>query len=41
MDDFLVFGQSFEHCLHNLSMVLGRCKEKNLVLNWETCHFML
>ena len=25
MDDFLVYGSSFEHCLHNLETVLQRC----------------
>jgi len=39
MDDFSVFGSSFEECLHHLTLVLVRCKEKNLVLNWEKCHF--
>lgn len=33
MDDFYVFGNSFENCLANLSKVLERCIEKNLVLN--------
>eukprot|EP00268_Persea_americana_P007096 TRINITY_DN12609_c0_g1_i11.p1 TRINITY_DN12609_c0_g1~~TRINITY_DN12609_c0_g1_i11.p1 ORF type:complete len:152 (-),score=21.93 TRINITY_DN12609_c0_g1_i11:833-1288(-) len=41
MDYFSVFGNSFEECLHHLSLVLERCKEKNLVLNWEKCHFMV
>jgi hypothetical protein len=41
MDYFSVFGSSFEECLHHLTLVLVRCKEKNLVLNWETCHFMV
>lgn len=41
MDDFLVFGDSFESCLENLEKVLARCEEKNLVLNWEKCHFMV
>ena len=41
MDDFPVFGSSFENCLHNLVVVLQRCKEKNLALNWEKCHFMV
>ena len=41
MDDFSVFGSTFEECLHHLSLVLVRCKEKNLVLNWEKCHFMV
>jgi hypothetical protein len=33
MDDFSVFGSSFKECLHHLTLVLVRCKEKNLVLN--------
>ena len=40
MDDFSVFGNSFDHCLANLAMVLARCKATNLLLNWEKCHFM-
>ena len=35
MDDFSVFSTSFDHCLHNLVLVLQRCEDKNLVLNWE------
>ena len=41
MDYFSVFGDSYEGCLENLRRVLQRCKEKNLVLNWEKCHFMV
>ncbi|PKI59712.1 hypothetical protein CRG98_019888 [Punica granatum] len=41
MDDFSVFGKSFESCLTNLDCVLKRCKETNLLLNWEKCHFMV
>jgi hypothetical protein len=41
MDDFSVFGNSFDDCLTNLEKVLSRCEEKNLVLNWEKCHFMV
>ena len=41
MDDFSVVGDSFERCLPNLSEVLKRCEECNLVLNWEKCHFMV
>ncbi|XP_075077572.1 uncharacterized protein LOC107809821 [Nicotiana tabacum] len=41
MDDFSVFGCSFDECLMNLDKVLARCKETNLVLNWEKCHFMV
>jgi len=41
MDDFLVYGSSFEDCLENLYKVLARCEEKHLVLNWKKCHFMV
>ncbi|KAK1430086.1 hypothetical protein QVD17_12590 [Tagetes erecta] len=41
MDDFSVFGSSFDSCLHNLDRVLSRCEETNLMLNWEKCHFMV
>ena len=41
MDDFSVFGDSYEGCLENLRRVLERFEEKNLVLNWEKCHFMV
>ncbi|XP_075076478.1 uncharacterized protein LOC142163123 [Nicotiana tabacum] len=41
MDDFSVVGNSFDECLINLTCVLKRCIETNLVLNWEKCHFMV
>ena len=41
MDDFSVIGCTFDNCLHNLTLVLKRCIETNLVLNWEKCHFMV
>ncbi|CAN6711744.1 unnamed protein product [Malus baccata var. baccata] len=41
MDDFSVFGSSFDNCLDNLTLILKRCVETNLVLNWEKCHFMV
>ncbi|XP_075486211.1 uncharacterized protein LOC142525806 [Primulina tabacum] len=41
MDDFSIFGSSFNECLENLNLVLVRCEESNLVLNWEKCHFMV
>ena len=34
MDDFSVYGSSFENCLENLETVLQRCQDKNLSLNW-------
>ena len=41
MDDIIVYGGSIEECLVNLQTVLHRCIEKNLVLNWGKCHFMV
>lgn len=41
MDDFSVFGDSSDNCLERLSLVLQRCEEKNLMLNWEKCHFIV
>ena len=41
MDDFSVYGKTFDHCLENLDKVLQRCRDKDLVLNWEKCHFMV
>jgi len=41
MDDFSVYGQTFDVCLENLDKVLQRCEEKHLVHNWEKCNFMV
>ncbi|KAL6326188.1 hypothetical protein AAG906_001583 [Vitis piasezkii] len=41
MDDIIVYGGTFEECLINLEAVLHRCIEKDLVLNWEKCHFIV
>jgi hypothetical protein len=41
MDDFSVYGTSFDNCLFNLNKVLQRCEDQHLVLNWEKCHFMV
>nr|GEZ44931.1 reverse transcriptase domain-containing protein [Tanacetum cinerariifolium] len=41
MDDFSVFGNSFENCLSRLDKMLQRCKDTNLSLNWEKSHFMV
>ncbi|GKD49035.1 reverse transcriptase domain-containing protein, partial [Tanacetum coccineum] len=35
MEDFFVFGSSFDHYLNNLDKMLQRCKDAHLVLNWE------
>ena len=41
MDDFTVYGSSFDQCLKNLETVLQRFQDKQLALNWEKCHFMV
>ena len=41
MDDFYVYGKSFDDCLSSLDRVLQRCEQTNLALNWEKCHFMV
>jgi len=41
MDDFTVYGSSFDVCLDSLEKILSRCIETNLVLNFEKCHFMV
>nr|GFB14488.1 reverse transcriptase domain-containing protein [Tanacetum cinerariifolium] len=41
MDDFSVFGNSFQSCLSHLEKMLKRCKDTNLCLNWEKIHFMV
>ncbi|RDX96917.1 Retrovirus-related Pol polyprotein from transposon 17.6, partial [Mucuna pruriens] len=41
MDDFTMYAKSFDACLDNLSQVLHRCIDNNLVLNFEKCHFMV
>ena len=41
MDDFTVYGSSFDICFENLTLILKRCMETNLVLNYEKCLFMV
>ena len=41
MDEFSVYGSSFDDLLSNLDRVLQICEQTNLVLNWEKCHFMV
>nr|GEY60687.1 retrovirus-related Pol polyprotein [Tanacetum cinerariifolium] len=41
MDDFFVFGNSFQSCLSHLEKMLKRCEDTNLCLNWEMSHFMV
>ena len=41
MDDLTFYGDSLDNYLHNLTLVLRRCIETNLVLNYKKCHFMV
>ncbi|KAL6329579.1 hypothetical protein AAG906_022283 [Vitis piasezkii] len=41
MDDITIYGSTFDECLANLESILSRCIKKDLVLNWEKCHFMV
>nr|GEX23964.1 reverse transcriptase domain-containing protein [Tanacetum cinerariifolium] len=41
MDEFSVFGNSFENYLSLLDKMLQRCENTNLCLNWEKSHFMV
>lgn len=41
MDDFSIFGDSYDACLTYLERVLKRCEETSLVLYWEKFHFMV
>lgn len=41
MNDFSVFGSSFQDCLSELDQMLACCEKTNLILNWEKCHFMV
>nr|GEU96742.1 reverse transcriptase domain-containing protein [Tanacetum cinerariifolium] len=41
MDDFSIFGNSFQSCLSHLEKMLKKYKDTNLCLNWEKSHFMV
>ena len=41
IDDFSVFGPSFDACLEHLTQILDVCIKKRLVLSWEKSHFMI
>nr|GEZ85048.1 reverse transcriptase domain-containing protein [Tanacetum cinerariifolium] len=41
MDDFSIFGNSFETCLSHLGKMLKRFEDTNLCLKWEKSHFMV
>ena len=41
MDDFIVYGNTFDECLKNLGKILKRCIEANLSLSNEKCYMIL
>jgi hypothetical protein len=41
MDDLTVYGDSFDKYIEDLSLVLKRCIETNLILNYKKCYFMV
>nr|GEX15957.1 reverse transcriptase domain-containing protein [Tanacetum cinerariifolium] len=41
MDDFSVFGNSFQTYLSHLEKMLKRCEDTNLCLNWEKSIFII
>lgn len=41
MDDFTIFGNTFNESLSNLEKVLKRCQKMSLELSWEKCYYMV
>ncbi|XP_028805003.1 uncharacterized protein LOC114759930 [Neltuma alba] len=41
VDNFTVYGDTFDDCLESLDRVLSRYIDRNLILNFEKCHFMV
>ena len=41
MDDLTMFGNSFDDCPDNLEKFQKKWVERELVLNWEECHYMV
>ena len=41
MDDFSMYSATYDQCLNNLSKILQRREDVNLVLNLEKCHFIV
>ena len=40
MDNFSIFGPSFDACLEHLTQILDVCIKKRLLLSLEKSHFM-
>ena len=41
MEDFSIYGDTYNLCLEHSERILKRCEESHLVVNWEKCHFMV
>ena len=41
VDDFSVFGSSYDDCLYNLEKILQRCEGTNLILNLKKYYFIV
>ena len=41
MDDFSVYGSSFQKCLNFLETVIQRCQERNLALNCKKYYYII
>ena len=39
MDDFYIFGDTFDNCMAHLTEILEVCVIKGFVLSWEKSHF--
>jgi hypothetical protein len=41
MDDFIVYGNTFDEAIQNLIKLLEICQEMNLCLSHEKCHIII
>jgi predicted RNase H-like HicB family nuclease len=41
MEDFIVYGNTFEEAMENIEKVLTKCQERNISLSNEKCHMLL
>lgn len=40
VDDITIYENSFDECLSSLELIMKRCIQTKLVLNYEKCHFI-
>jgi len=41
INDFSLYGSSFDDCLSSLAKILLKCIDSSLVLNYDKFHFMV